>query len=92
LCLPAFAGGEGDVRVPKFFFHLHTSVVALDAGGLELPTSEAATNEAVKIAREVASAEVREGHLGLNHRVEVEDTYGAEVATVHFKDAIDIHP
>jgi hypothetical protein len=90
---PAFSGAalEG-VRMPRFFFHLYDDRVALDPKGRELPSVARAKEVAVRDARALASAEVREGHLGLNHRIEVTDANDGPVATVHFKDVIAIHP
>jgi|KBSMisStandDraft_5_1062788.scaffolds.fasta_scaffold04860_7 omega-6 fatty acid desaturase (delta-12 desaturase) len=39
----------------------------------------------------LACQEVLEGHLGLNHRIEVTDQQGGPVATVRFKVAIKLH-
>jgi len=78
--------------MPRFFFHLYDDTVALDEEGKELPTREAAREEAISSARHMASTEVLEGHLGLNHRIEVTDANDAPVATVRFKDVIKLHP
>ena len=78
--------------MPRFFFHLYDETVTLDPEGQELPTANAAREQAVAAARRLASAEVLQGHLGLNHRVEVTDTYDAPVATVRFKDVVKLHP
>jgi hypothetical protein len=78
--------------VPRFFFHLYDDMVVLDQEGKELPTAEAARKEAVRSARHLACAEVLDGHLGLNHRIEVTDANDAPVATVTFKEAVKLHP
>jgi hypothetical protein len=78
--------------MPRFFFHVHDDRITLDEEGAELPTAEAAREHAIRAARELACHEVLEGHLGLAHRIEVADQYGGEVATVRFKDVIEIHP
>lgn len=78
--------------VPRFFFHLYDDIVALDEEGKEFPTSEAAREEAIRNARHLACAEVLEGHLGLNHRIEVTDANDVPVATVTFKDVVKLHP
>lgn len=80
------------MRVPRFFFHLYDDTVVLDGEGMELPDVDTAEQQAIEIAREMASFEVAQGHLGLNHRIEVADAAGAEVLTVHFKDAVMVHP
>jgi hypothetical protein len=78
--------------VPRFFFHLYDDMVVLDREGEVLPTVERAREKAVRTARDIACAEVREGHLGLNHRIEVTDANDSPVATVAFKDAVKLHP
>jgi hypothetical protein len=78
--------------VPRFFFHLYDDMIAFDEEGKEFPTLEAARQEAIRTARHLACAEVLEGHLGLNHRIEVADGNDAPVATVTFKDVVKLHP
>ena len=78
--------------VPRFFFHVYDDTVALDEEGQELPTLAAAKKEAIRAARHLACHEVLKGHLGLAHRIEVEDKDGVPVATVAFKDAVQLHP
>ncbi len=78
--------------MPRFFFHLYDDQVALDEKGTELPSAAAAREAAIKAARDIASAEVRDGHLGLNHRIEVTDANDAPVATITFKEAVKLHP
>ena len=78
--------------MPRFFFHLYDDQVVLDPEGKELPTVEAARREAITTARHMACAEVHEGHLGLNHRIEVTDANDAPIATVRFKDVVKLHP
>jgi hypothetical protein len=78
--------------MPRFFFHLYGDAVALDPEGQELPDSGAAKDWAIRKAREHACAEVLEGHLGLNHRIEVTDANDAPVATIAFKQVVRLHP
>ena len=78
--------------MPRFFFHLHEETVLLDPEGQEFPSAEAAREAAVTMAREIACSEVRQGHLGLNHRIEVTDAHDAPVVTIVFKEAIRLHP
>lgn len=88
----SFTSGRITSTVPRFFFHVYDDTVALDEEGQDLPSSAAAKEEAIKAARQLACAEVMKGHLGLAHRIEVEDKDGVPVATVAFKDAIQLHP
>jgi len=78
--------------VPRFFFHLYDDTVALDEEGREMPSLEVAREAAIRDAREMACSEVLEGHLGLNHRIEVVDANDVPVATVLFKDVVKLHP
>ena len=77
--------------MPRFFFHLYDDIVALDEEGKELLTQDEAREEAIMNARHMACAEVLEGHLGLNHRIEVVDAADQPVATVFFKDVVKVH-
>ena len=74
----------------RYFFHVHDDVEASDQEGLELPSAEAAKWEALRGARDIASAQVLEGRLNLSHRVDVIDEGGTVVATVTFRDAIAV--
>lgn len=78
--------------MPKFFFHLYDDAVVLDGEGRDLESAALAKESAVREARQLACAEVLEGHLGLNHRIEVTDGNDAPVATVRFRDVVQIHP
>jgi hypothetical protein len=78
--------------VTHFYFHLYDDTVALDPEGKELPTVAEAREEAIKFARDLACAEVQEGHLGLSHRIEVTDAEDTPVLTVTFKDVVKLHP
>lgn len=78
--------------VPRYFFHLYDDMVVLDPEGRDLPSAGAARQEAISEARHLACAEVLKGHLGLNHRIEVTDVNDAPVATVRFKDVVELQP
>lgn len=78
--------------MPRFYFHLYDDMVSLDEEGKVLPTIDAARKEAIRNARHLACAEVLDGHLGLNHRIEVTDANDAPIATVVFKDVVKLHP
>jgi hypothetical protein len=87
----AFGHGRFD-GMPRFFFHLYDDEVTLDPEGRELPNAAAAKDEAIKNAREIACAEVVNGHLGLNHRIEVTDANDTPVVTITFRDVVKLHP
>ena len=76
--------------VPRFFFHLYDDMIVADLEGAEMLDAEAACARAVASAREIACAEVMQGRLDLNHRIEVEDETGELLATVYFRDVIQL--
>lgn len=78
--------------MPRFFFHVYDDEVALDAKGAELASLDEARDKAEHDARSLAASEVQNGHLGLNHRIEVVDQEGAEICTVRLQDIVTIHP
>ena len=75
----------------RFFFHLYDDIASMDDEGKELPSASAAHEEAIRNARHMACAEVLQGHLGLDHSIEVTDRLDAPVATVFFKDVVKLH-
>jgi hypothetical protein len=76
--------------VPRFFFHLYDDLVSLDDEGAELADAGAARSKAVRDAREIACAEVLEGHLNRKHRIEVVDESDSIIAIVEFGDAVKL--
>jgi hypothetical protein len=76
--------------VPRFFFHLYDDIVALDEEGIELPGVQTARERAIASAKAIACAEVLEGHLNLKHRIDIAKEGGEVVATVRFRDAIEL--
>ena len=76
--------------MPRYFFHLHDDLVVRDEEGQELTDEAAAREMAIRSARQMASTQVLEGHLTLDHRIQVTDETGAIVTTVMFKDVIVI--
>jgi len=76
--------------MPRYFFHVHDDIEALDEEGLELPDAQAALNRATVAARQLAAEQVTQGKLHLAHRIDVGDHSGAIVATVAFRDCIEI--
>ena len=76
--------------MPKYYFHLYDDMVVMDEEGSELPDLAAASERAVANAREMACAEVMEGHLNVAHRIEVADEAGAVQLTVRFADAVKL--
>lgn len=76
--------------MPRFFFSLHDDMVSFDEEGMDLSDRDAAHAHAVRSALAIASAEVGEGHLHLNHRVEVTDAFGELLETVWFREVVEV--
>ncbi len=74
----------------RYFFHLdECGVVADDDVGHSLSCLEEAREKGVAAARDIMSADVRQGKLCLDAYILIEES-GAEVARVHFKKALEI--
>ncbi len=76
--------------MPRFYFHLRNTLETDDEEGRELPDLEAARELALENAREIVCANIREGYLNLDHRIEVTDADGREVLVITFRDAFRI--
>jgi hypothetical protein len=76
--------------MPRFYFHLYNDDVVTDEEGRELPDAASARAEALREAREMMTDEVLKGKITLSHRIEVADENGAPVATIAFRDALDV--
>lgn len=59
--------------MPLYYFHLRNGLDAEDEEGVELLDEAAARGYAVECARDLASADVREGSLNLEYAIEVTD-------------------
>ena len=73
-----------------YYFHLYDDMIVMDEEGAAFSGPAAARAKALKIAREMACAEVLHGHLDLSHRIEVVDEHSQPVATVHFGDTVEV--
>lgn len=76
--------------VPRYFFHLFNDETIIDREGTEVPNAAVALQSAARMAREMAAESVRDGHLTLDHRIEVADEAGERVGVVHFRDVVSI--
>ena len=77
-------------EVPRFFFHVHDDIDALDEEGRELPDLAAARDAAINGVRELACEQIRKGKVDLRHRIEVADDAGRTVLKITFGDAFAI--
>ena len=77
--------------MPLYFFDLHNDVDASDPEGQELRDLAAAIAEAIKDARELMGASIKqEGKINLRHYINIRDEHGQVVHTVRFADAVTV--
>ena len=78
--------------VPRYFFHLYDDIAVMDEEGVDLPDDHAARAIALQNAREMACAEVEEGRLVLEHRIDLVDESGRQVGAINFRTAVGLDP
>ncbi|WP_010161176.1 DUF6894 family protein [Sphingomonas sp. PAMC 26617] len=77
----------------RYFFHLHESgSVTLDEEGSELADLAQGRHFGLKGARGLMAAQVCEGHLYLDGKIQVVDAGGAEVMSLPLAEAVAISP
>lgn len=76
--------------MPRYYFHLFNDVNAEDEEGLILRDDTVAMQKAMTSARELAAESVREGHLVLDHRIEIENDGGQKIGVVRFRDVVRV--
>ena len=77
----------------RYFFHLHEcGSVTLDDEGSELADLAEVRHFGLRGARGLLAAQVSEGHLYLDGRIQVVDDGGAEVMSLPFAEAVAISP
>ena len=75
----------------RFYFHLSEGRdVLIDREGVDLPDNAAAARRALDSARDILSAEIREGRVPLNMQLAVEDECGLTVHRLPFAQAVEI--
>ena len=75
----------------RYHLNLHEcGTVYADEEGVDLPDPEAARAQAIKEARSIMAAEVREGQLCLSCHIEVADDLGHVILKIAFKDAVAV--
>ena len=75
----------------RYHFHLHDDVDAPDLDGIELPDLDAARTHAIASARfTLAEMAKEQGRVVLHHYIDIEDETGAVLATVPFRDVVQI--
>jgi hypothetical protein len=79
--------------VPRYFFHLHDSIVSRDEEGTALADDDATRAFAIEGARSVLAAEVvRKGEVDLSGWIDVETGPGNPEFVVPFTDAVKVKP
>jgi hypothetical protein len=76
--------------MPRYYFNIYNHEVTLDDEGRELPDLGAARELALESARELVCESVHQGHLNLDHRIEVTDESGESVIVLTFREAFTI--
>ena len=76
--------------MPRYFFHLHNDVDAIDEEGREFPDAESARRAAEDDARQMAGESAREGHIDKAHYIEVFDGAGNSLFRVTFGEVVTI--
>jgi hypothetical protein len=85
------ATGEGSA-MPRYYFNIYNDDVTLDEEGAELIDAHAAHAHAVHAARSLAADTASRGHIGLSHRIEIEDQDHRLIDQVTFAEAVEIRP
>lgn len=74
----------------RYFFHLHNDIDVADEEGSEHADDRAALEAALEFIRDIAGANVRQGHLNLKHFIVCVADNGREVGIVRFGDAVKV--
>ena len=75
--------------MPRFFLHVRDGDRLIeDPDGVDLPTLEAAREEALQAARDLVAARLRAGEVVDGQKFEIADESGAVKATVAFREVI----
>ena len=76
--------------VPRFYFHIRNDMDVQDDEGLLLEDLEAVREVALESARGLICERVNEGHLNLDHYIEVADERGDVVLKLTYRDSFTI--
>jgi len=75
----------------RYFFHLRDDLDCPDHEGSQFPSLGAAIASAAEYARWLMADLIRrEGRIALHHRIDIEDSKGAVLSSVFFRDAVRI--
>lgn len=76
--------------MPCYFLNIRDGFDVVDEEGQEFASLDDARCAAVASARDLMAADIRTGQLSLDERIEITDPAGAIVATVCFRDAVQV--
>ena len=76
--------------MPCYHFNIRDGVDIVDEEGQEFASLDDARDVAVTSARDLMAADIRAGTLTLDERIEITDNGGELLATVHFRDAVEV--
>lgn len=76
--------------MPRFFFTITDGELFPDDEGQDLPDTQAALATATEAAREMIAEQARTGRLRLREIIVISDDRGAVLATLPFRDAVEI--
>ena len=81
------------MAVARYYFNIRNGHgFTADDEGTDLSSKDEARAHAIIGARSLLSAEVLEGMLDLNGQIEMMDERGQLVMTVHYTEALEVHP
>ena len=78
------------LHVPRYYFHHCDSERTNDEEGVELSSVQAARSYATDCARDMCCADLKEGWLNLDHRIEVADEAGEHILTITYREAFEL--
>lgn len=77
--------------MPHYHFDVHTSVIARDEEGVELPDFESAKASAVASARFLVIEEMCSEHrFSPNHSIQIADAAGVVLHTTRYGDCVEV--
>lgn len=74
----------------RFYFHVFNDETTIDEEGMDFSDLDAARRQAIAAARDLACESIRNGHLNLDHRIEITSEHNARLMTVTFREAFTI--
>jgi hypothetical protein len=76
--------------MPLYYFHVFNDDITIDEEGRECADMDEARTHAIEGARELACESIKQGHLNLDHRIEIVNDAGAREMTVTFREAFTV--